>query len=399
MSPLPLAGVRVLDLTHALAGPFATMILGDMGAEIIKIESPKGDLTRTTPPIYLDGTSLYFISNNRNKKSVLLDLKSEVGKAAFNDLVAAADAVIYNYSNGVARRLGIEHDDLAAINPNIITVSITGFGEEGPEADRPAVDLIAQALSGAMSITGEPGGEPVRSGVPTADIPAGMYACIGLLAGLHARRELGHGLRVDTSLFHAQLSLLNYEASLTKYTGVEIGPQGSGHTGNALAQAFRTSDGWLVIDAGFNHHFKQLCRLIGIPEAAENPRWQEREGRRQDRVELTRMVQDVLATQTTKHWHGILAPEGILCAPVNGVLDALDHPQSKAYSATRPLSFEDNTVEVLTTPLWFDKQTEHPMQDPPGLGEHTREILTTVLGYDEERVERVLREGTGKKGN
>lgn len=391
--PRPLSGVRILDLTHALAGPFATMILGDLGAEVLKVERPAGDLTRTTPPLYVNGMSLFFLANNRNKKGLVLDLKQAGGREIFYDLTRVSDVVVYNFSPGVARRLGIEHERLAEINPDIITCDITGFGSTGPEASRPALDLIVQAAAGALSITGEPGRPPAACGVATGDLSTGLHACIGILAALRYRSTAGRGIKVETSLFHSQLTLLNYEASFTAFTGESPGPQGSEHLGNAASQAFETSDGWIVIDAGFDHHFVSLCAAIGRPEVGRDPRYRSRLGRVRHRDELRTLIAAAIRTGTTEAWFRDLGMRNIPCGPVNNVAEALTDPQAMEYRAVRPVPFEETEIETLATPLWFDESIDQPLCGPPELGEHTMEVLRSVLGYDEPRIRAAIEEG------
>jgi len=386
MAQLPLSGVRVLDLTQALAGPFATMILADMGAEVIKIESPSGDLTRTTPPHIVQGTSLYFLTNNRNKRGMVLDLKQADALAAFYDLCKVADVVIYNFSEGVVDRLKIDADTLRAINPQLVVCNMTGYGRKGPDARRRAVDPIVQSLAGAVSITGVPGGEPVRAGVPSADLATGLYAAIGVLAALHGRSRSGTGSSVEASLFHSQLSLLNYMATYCAYSGDVPQPVGSGHPGTVPSQVFKTADGWLTIDAGFDRHFQTLCGLLGKEALARDPRFVSRQTRAQHRGELLPVIMAAIEQRTTAQWVRVLDEAGIPCGKVNNVKEALESPQSLAYHALRDVQYRGETVQVLATPVWFEGDSEHPVEPPPELGQHTADILRGLLGYDDARI-------------
>lgn len=383
---LPLAGVRVLDLTQALAGPFATMILGDLGAEILKVEPPAGDLTRTTPPHIIEGTSLYFLTNNRNKQGVVLDLKVPAALEAFYRLADASDVVIYNFSEGVADRLRIDAATLRARNPRLIVCNMTGYGRRGPDAKRRAVDPIIQSLAGATSITGLPGSEPVRAGVATADLSTGLYAAIGVLAALHARDVSGEGRAVEASLFHSQLSLLNYVATYCAHSGEIPQPVGSGHPGTVPSQTFRTADGWVTVDAGFDRHFRTLCRVIDQPELADDPRFANRQMRARHRADLVPQIKAALAQRTTDAWIATLDAAGIPCGKVNNVAEALASPQSEAYAAVREVTYRGKAVKVLATPLWFDDDVEHPLAPPPELGQDTRRVLRDLLGYDDDAI-------------
>ena len=390
MSALPLCGMRVLDLTQALAGPFATMIMADLGADVIKIESPKGDMTRMTPPHYTSGTSLYFIANNRNKRSVVLDLKNEAHLDAFYALVRKADVVFSNFSVGVVERLKIDHETLVQMNPAIVTCNITGYGRKGSQSNRRAVDVIVQSIAGAMSITGEPGGRPVRAGVPSGDLSAGLYAVIGILAALHARRETGRGMRVDGSLFHSQLSLLNYMATYAVATGRSPEKVGSGHPGTVPSQCFETSDGWITIDAGFNQHFTQFCRLLGLEQLAEDPRFKERPARAKHREPLLARISAEVRKHSTASLLQLLDANGIPCGPVNDVLAAVTNPQSIEYQSMRSVPFLDAEVPVLATPIWFDGSVGHPLNPPPLLGQHTRDVLRELGGLPDDRIDAII---------
>lgn len=391
--PLPLKGVRIIDVTQALAGPFAAMILGDLGAEIIKVERPTGDPTRGTPPHYVDGESLYFLANNRNKRSIGINLKSKRGREVFYDLVRHGDAVFYNYSPGVAARLGMDHDSLEKINPRVITCSITGFGERGSRAKRPLVDVVAQSLTGAMSVTGEEGRPPVRAGFATADLCTGLYGAIGILSALAGRQTTGKGMKVETSLFHAQLSLLNYHAAFSRFTGVPAKRLGSAHAGHAVHGAFKTQDGWITIEAAFNKHFHGVCRVIGMPEMIDDPKYVDDRTRNLHRTELLPILEQAFLRRKTADLYEALDKEGVPVGPVNNMLEAVEHPQAVEYGAIRPLSFENSKVDVLTTPLWFNGVHEHPMKSPPVMGADTVDILRNMLSYDAATVDRLLAEG------
>lgn len=375
-APGPLAGLRILDLTQALSGPFATMIFSDLGAEVVKIESPKGDLTRTTPPFFAGDTSVYFIMNNRSKKSVVLDLKSETGRADFYELVRDADVVINNFSPGVTERLGIEYARLKQLNPGLVYCSITGYGAMAGQEGKRAVDPVIQAAAGGMSITGFDDRPPARAGVPTADLGAGLYAAIGVLAALQRRAITGQGGEVETSLFHAQLSLLNYVATNATEAGAAPGPVGSGHAGTVPSQAFRTSDGWVAIDAGFDRHFVSFVNAIGLPELAADERYATRPLRSEHRATLLPPIEERLLTDTAQAWSEKLGALGIPCSPVNDVLRALELGADPKQPMVDSVEFDGHPVTVLNTPIWVDGRSSHGCLDSaPHLGADTDEVL------------------------
>jgi crotonobetainyl-CoA:carnitine CoA-transferase CaiB-like acyl-CoA transferase len=289
----------------------------------------------------------------------------------------------------VVDRLRIDPATLHAINPRLVICNMTGYGRKGPEANRRAVDPIIQSLAGAMSITGLPGSAPVRAGVATGDLSTGLYAAIGVLAALHARSTTGQGSCVETSLFHSQLSLLNYVASYCAWSGEIPSPVGSGHPGTVPSQTFATLDGWLTIDAGFDRHFRTLCEVIGHTELADDPRFRDRQSRARHRGELVPAIEAEIARRSTSHWVQTLDEAGIPCGRVNNVQEAIRSPQSQAYGSLRTLEYRGRPVEVLATPLWFDDDVTHPMASPPELGQDTAEVLRTLLGYDDDAIARV----------
>lgn len=386
MISAPLKDVKVLDLTQALAGPFATMLLGDMGADVVKVESPAGDPTRTTPPYYCDGTSVYFLSINRNKRSVVIDLKNPAGLSVFYDLVKVSDVVVYNFRPGVVERLRIDHATLSAVSPRVITCNVTGFGVKGPESGRRAVDVVVQAVGGGMSITGEESGPPTRAGVPTADLGAGLFSAIGMLAALHRRDKTSQGVEVETSLFHSQLALLSYVASYYLHSGDIPKRMGSGHMGTVPSRVYRTADGHVAMEAGFNEHFRKLCQAIGKPDLSADPRFVDRQARHLHRNVLNAILEEEFARKPTREWVHILDEHSVACGAVNSVAEALESSQSTAYSMIQEVQFGTNSLGTLRMPVWFDRAEAHSLKPPPRLGEHTIEVLQEKVSYDVNRI-------------
>lgn len=382
----PLAGIRVLDLTQALSGPFATMILGDLGATVVKVESPRGDLTRNTPPYFIEGVSLYFLANNRNKRSIVIDLKNAEGRKVLMELVRHSDIVISNFRPGALSRLGIDHVRLEQVNSRIISCNISGYGSRGPRSAERAVDLVIQAAAAAMSITGFDDQPPARAGVPTADLSSGLFAAIGVLSALQERTRTGRGCQVETSLFHSQLTLLNYVAANAVLSQHSPSRMGSGHPGTVPSQVFRTATGWIAVDAGFDAHFQEFCEVLGIPELATDPEFHDRPGRSANRARLLPLIDSVLVTRSTEEWLGLLSERSIPCAPVNDVLAAVNDIQAKEYETLKTVHFGTTDVEVLSTPLWFDGDATHSLSAPPRLGEHTRMVLSELTDYSEEEI-------------
>jgi crotonobetainyl-CoA:carnitine CoA-transferase CaiB-like acyl-CoA transferase len=369
------------------------MLLGDMGADVVKVESPTGDPTRTTPPYYCDGTSVYFLSINRNKRSVVIDLKNPNGLSVFYDLVKVSDIVAYNFRPGVAERLRIDHATLLTVSPRIITCNVTGFGVKGPESGRRAVDVVVQAMGGGMSITGEEGGLPTRAGIPTADLGAGLFSAIGILAALHRRDRTNCGVEVETSLFHSQLALLSYVASYYLYSKEVPRLMGSGHMGTVPSRVYRTLDGYVAVEAGFNEHFRELCRAMGKVELSVDPRFVDRQARHLHRNVLNAILEEEFAHKPTREWVRILDEHNVACGPVNSVAEALVSPQSAAYSMVREVHFGTDSLGTLRMPLWFDRAEAHSLKSPPRLGEHTVEVLQEKVNYDIARIKMLFESG------
>ncbi len=389
-----LTGVRILDLTRALAGPYCTLILGDLGAEVIKIEAVSGRGDMGSFQAYR-GHDVFFMGVNRGKRSLTLDLRKEEGQAVFHDLVKVSDVVLDNFRPDVLDRLKADYDTIKAVNPRIISCSITGFGSDGPYRDRPAYDLVAQAISGAISVTGEPGRPPTRNGIAVSDQGAGMFAAHGILAALYRREISGEGCRVETSLLEATIAQLAFEAGLYLVSGIIPGPVGSGHRTQPAYGAFATSDGYVAI-AG-SGRFPNVCRAIGREDLIGDERFQ---GDRliENRDEVILILEEVFLTMGTDEWVERLTREDVPCGPVNNFEEAFADEQVLA---------RDMVVEIEHPTLGRIRQTGNPIKmsmtppeerrrfvAPPALGEHTDEVLSGLLGYSADRIEQLRREKT-----
>ncbi len=393
--PRPLAGVRVLDLTQFLAGPFATQILGDLGAEVIKLEAPSGDWSRSLPPHFVGPDSAYYLSVNRNKKSVVADMKSADGLALVRRLAGASDIVMENFRPGVLDRLGLVYDDLAAENEGLIWCSISGFGQDGPDRDRPAYDMIVQALSGGMSMTGVPGEPAVRAGIPIGDLCAGMYGAIGVLAALEARRRTGKGRLVDVAMLDCQVAMLCYQAAYFLHSGNEPGRQGRGHASIPTYRSFDAgNDTELVITANTERMWRALCGVLGREELADDPRFATNDDRYANRFELWPLLEAAFREKDADAWVPLLLEAGIPVGRVNTLGAALSNPQIDHRDMVLNLTAGDGRrVRVAGNPIKFAEDVPPPAGFPPLLGENTREVLADVLGLDEEEIEAALSTG------
>jgi len=326
----PLSGITVLDLTRVLAGPYCTMILSDLGARVIKIESRRGgDDARQYGP-WVNGRSAYFMSLNRGKESLALDLKDESDKATFEKLLARADVVVENYRPGTMERLGYGWAGLHARWPRLIYAACSGFGNSGPYAQRPAYDLVVQGMGGIMSLTGHPGGPPTRVGTSIGDITAGLFTAIGINAALVERSRTGEGQFVDVAMLDCQLAILENAVARYFATGVAPGPTGARHPAIAPFEPFATADGYVIVAAGNDTLFRRLCDAIGAPEMADEPRFRDNDARNENVLALKARIEALLQAHPTDHWLGVLAEAGIPCGPVNDVGQALAMPQVAA---------------------------------------------------------------------
>ena len=388
------AGVRVLDLSRMLAGPYGSMLMADLGAEVIKIEEPDGgDPMRIMgPPFLPNGESAYFLSINRNKKSLALDLTTPSGQEVFRDLARVADVVWDNFRPGIMARLGCGYERLKAVNPRIIACSLSAYGQDGPYRDWPAFDLALQAMGGAMSLTGEEGRAPARMGLPMGDLAGGMFGAFAVAGALFRRERTGEGAWIDLSLLDCQVSLLTYMAQYFWADGKVPGPMGSGHASVVPYQAFPTADGHLVVAVFAEKFWKGFCRAMGRQEWEGDPCFDTNGHRLEHKAILIPEVEAVTRTRSTAEWLDRFHREGVPAAPINSVDQVLS--DSQVTHRRMVLSLDHPTLGKLPTlgsPVKVDGQLEIEARPAPGLGEHTEAILTGLLGYPREKIH-VLRE-------
>lgn len=375
--PRPLQGLRVLDLTQFMSGPFATQILGDLGAEIIKVEPPEGDLSRSIPPHFVGDDSAYYLSLNRNKKSVVLDLKREEGREALRRLAGTADVVIENFRPGVVARLGLDPEAIQKRQPDLVWCSISGFGQDGPYRSLPAYDIVVQALSGGMSLTGERDGRPVRAGIPIADLSAGLYAVIGILAALVRRGSGGSGETVDISMLDCQVAMLTYQAAYVLAGGERPPPQGRGHESIPTYDSFTASDGIdIVIAASTERMWRDLAGELELGHLIDDPRFQTVGARNAARAALKPLLDDAFAKDSAIRWVERLRALSIPVAAVNAVDQILADPQVRARDMVQELTADEGRrVEVSGDPIRLRRTVDAEHRYPPALNENASEIL------------------------
>jgi crotonobetainyl-CoA:carnitine CoA-transferase CaiB-like acyl-CoA transferase len=388
----PLSGIRVLDLSRVLAGPFCTMILGDLGAEVIKIEHPEGgDDTRAWGPPFAAGESAYYLSVNRNKKSVLADLKSPRGREAVTALAARCDVVIENFRVGVAEKLGLGYARLSAENPGLVYCSITGYGRTGPYRDLPGYDFIIQAMSGLMSITGERDGEPMKLGVATVDLTTGLYAAVAILAALRRKEASGEGQHIDLSLMDSALSWLANVGENYLVSGEVPGRFGNAHASIVPYQVFRAVDGFLAVGIGNDRQFRRFCEIAGAPELAADERFATNPARVRNRETLIPRLDEIFARRETRFWIESLWKEGIPAGPINTVDKALEDPHAAAREMVVAMPHPAaGSVRLIGSPMRLSETPVTYRHAPPSLGEHTAEVLRELLGMSEEEVRQYL---------
>jgi len=390
--PLPLEGVRVLDCTMIMAGPLCTMVLGDLGADVIKVERPEGDESRHFPP-FVNGVSAPFMMLNRNKRSLALNLKHPEGRRAFLRLVEGADILVENFRPGTMESLGLGWEDLRKANPRLIYCSITGFGRTGPYSARAGFDLIAQGMSGLMSVTGVPGGPPVKVGVPIADINAGLQAVIGILAAYIHRLRTGEGQRVDTSLLEAGVATTYWESAEYWGTGRVPQPTGSAHRLSAPYQALRCQDGYITVGGASQANWERLCRALRLEHLLQDPRFATGPERLKNREELARILEEVLTRAPVEHWLRVLEEAGVPAGPIYNMAQVYEDPHILARGMKAEVEHPaGGTFPNVGIPIKLSLTPPAIRRRPPLLGEHTEEVLREA-GYSPEEIRRMLEEG------
>ncbi len=389
----PLTGLRILDLTHMLSGPYGAMILADLGAETIKVEPLQGEGTRkllaNDPKNSLDGFGAYYITLNRNKQSVAIDLKSDAGRDVFYDLVREADVVISNFGVGVPERLKIDYATLSEINPAIITCTVTGFGSDGPKPGRPAFDQVAQATGGGMSITGPDRDHPVRAGIPIGDLGGGMFAVMGILAAVHERHHSGRGQHVDISMLDCQISMLNYMATMYFLSGDDPHPIGNSHFVHVPYNTFTTADGFVVI-AVITDNFWQNLKAVVKCSDFDNPEFDTQPGRWAARELIEAKLNEILSTRNTAYWMEQLEEKRIPCAPVNRFSEALSDPQVLHRNMVVELKHPDGkSTRGPGNPVKLSRSNEETFSPAPRVGQDTQSVLSGLLKYDTAEIERL----------
>ncbi|MGM9956200.1 MAG: CaiB/BaiF CoA transferase family protein [Peribacillus sp.] len=382
-----LEGIRIIDVSRVLAGPFCSMVLGDLGAEVIKVEHHEsGDETRGWGPPFAGGESAYYLCANRNKESMTLNLKSEQGKEIFRKLVSTGDIVVQNFKAGTLEKMGVGYEQLKEVNPHLIMASITGFGLTGPYKDLPGYDYIIQAMSGLMSITGESDGSPMKVGVAIADVLTGLYTCIGILSALHHRNNTGEGQEIDIALMDCQVASLVNVASNYLFSGVAPKRMGNQHPNIVPYQVFHASDGELVVAVGNDEQFKRFTAVLGRPELANHEPFMHNKDRLQNKEELIPIIEALLKSKTKNEWKTQLDIAGIPNGPIQTIAEMFEDPQIQVREMLVEMDHPKvGNLRVTGSPLKLSKTPVTMRKHPPLYGEHTESILEE-LGYSPEDI-------------
>jgi formyl-CoA transferase len=376
----PLDGIHVLDLSRVLAGPYCTMVLGDLGADVIKVESPEGDETRGWGPPFAEGESAYYLCVNRNKRSMVVDLKTEEGGAIIRQLIKRSDVLVENFLPGTLAGFSLDFESASAINPSLIYCSISGFGQTGPLRKKPGYDFMIQAMGGLMSITGEPNGEPMKVGVAVADLFAGQNAVIAILAALQARTQTGKGQHLDISLFDSQIAMLANVASNYLTSGNLPKRYGNAHANIVPYQSFQASDAWFVVAVGNDKQFEKLCGVIGKSGLVNDVHFSLNSERVKNREKLIAILKPIFMQRTAGEWLSTLEAAGIPCGPINTLDQVFSLPQVGARDMLIHMGHsETGDLRLVGSPLKFSDTPVEYNLPPPRLGEHTEEILKELF--------------------
>jgi formyl-CoA transferase len=390
----PLEGVRVVDLSRVLAGPYCTMMLGDLGAEVIKVESLEGDEARQWGPPFTGGESAYYLCVNRNKKGITINLKTEAGQGLLRELVQRSDVLVENFRVGTMERWGLGYEALRELNPALIYCAITGFGPTGPYKDQAGYDFIVQAMGGIMSITGEPEGPPMKVGVAIVDITAGLFATVGILGALHERHRSGLGQRIDVSLLEAQVAWLANVGSNYLVSGQRPRRYGNAHASIVPYETFKARDSYIAIGVGNDRQWQRFCQLLGREELAHDPRFATNPRRVENRVVLVPILQEVIATRDGEEWLRLLREADIPCSPINTIDRVFQDPQvlhrEMVVEVPHPTA---GKVRLGGIPYKLSRTPARVSRHPPLLGEHTAEVLADILGYGADRIASLREQG------
>jgi len=391
-----LKDVVIIDLTRVLAGPYCTQMLGDLGAEVIKVEMPgQGDDTRQWgPPFTESGESAYFLSANRNKRSLTLNLKSEEAIEILKALIAKADVLVDNFRTGTLERFGLDDDTLQQIRPGLIYATITGYGYTGPYADRPGYDFMVQAMGGLMSVTGPEDGEPIRVGIAIADLATGIFTVSAILAALYGRERTGQGQRIDMSLIDSQVAMMSYVASNYLVSGELPGRLGNGHPNIVPYQSFKAKDQHFAFAAGNDRQWNKFCEALGKTEWMEDERFSTNRARVQNRALVVSELKEVFATRTAREWMELCEQIGIPTAPINDMSQVFEDPQVQSRELRLDVPHPGGgSVPLVASPLKIPTAPVEVRYPPPLLGQHTDEILISMLGLDAGRIQQLREDG------